>query len=564
MKHLFSIGFLFISCCMYAQVPILLKDIVPGTGSSTEFSDQSAFSLDSLYFFTAAEQDPPGSQQYWVTDGSEAGTHILKSIVPNIGGGTYASYLFSFKGIAYFVATDDVNGGESMWRTNGLTDSTYKFIEDCGLVCSFRGNAIVLGNKLLFTGTDGNGEELWTTDGTIGGTSMLKDIQPGPNSGAPKFYKAANGWVYFAADNNGTNQELWRTDGTEAGTQLFLDLNNSPLSSSIPIPLATVGNNLFFSAVSSTSSGNSELWKTDGTAQGTKLVKGYGPNEGTNIGVYFTETAVLGDKLLFTAFDSLNGRNWWITNGEPNDAHIVKKITNSFGYYTGNRILFSTDSFAIFGANDLVHGWELWRTDGTSDGTYMIKDIYPGIPNGITQYNVVTARYKNRMFFPGLDVAHGMEIWETDGTESGTKRLTDMAYNFSGIYADKQNFVVIGNHLYFTGATNEYGFEVWKLLIDAPVSTEDLPRRTNLNVEIYPNPNQGIFHITGNLERPTPLDAVLTDLQGRMLYTQHFDQLEGSFLRRFEVAGLPTGLYMLTVQTNKGVRTLPVSIVSNL
>ena len=90
----------------------------------------------------------------------------------------------------------------------------------------------VLGNKLLFRGDDGlTGCELWITDGTHGGTMLVKDIATGvggggfPNGSYPgDFVVLANGRAVFAAEDATHGRELWTTDGTSAGTTLLKDI----------------------------------------------------------------------------------------------------------------------------------------------------------------------------------------------------------------------------------------------------------------------------------------------------------------------------------------------------
>ena len=92
--------------------------------------------------------------------------------------------------------------------------------------------------KLIFSANDGiNGDELWISDGTAPGTTLLKDINPaqgyyyygtyypGPQSSYPGHFTAVGGTLYFAANDGTDGDELWKTDGTTAGTALVADIN---------------------------------------------------------------------------------------------------------------------------------------------------------------------------------------------------------------------------------------------------------------------------------------------------------------------------------------------------
>ena len=109
------------------------------------------------------------------------------------------------------------------------------------------------------------GEELWVTDGTTAGTRMVKDLVPAPTSSSPADFVEFAGALFFSADDGRSGRELWRSDGTRPGTARVKDLAVGAASSS-PNQLMVAGGALYFVANSL------ELWSTDGTEAGTKLV----------------------------------------------------------------------------------------------------------------------------------------------------------------------------------------------------------------------------------------------------------------------------------------------------
>src|SRR2546425_8174835 len=99
-----------------------------------------------------------------------------------------------------------------------------------------------------------------------------------------------NGTLYFAGDDGTTGPELWKSDGTTAGTVLVKDIYTGSstfnynghyyghfhqhykiLNSSRPDNLTNVNGTLFF--VADDGMHGRELWKSDGSATGTVLVK---------------------------------------------------------------------------------------------------------------------------------------------------------------------------------------------------------------------------------------------------------------------------------------------------
>src|SRR6185295_8598414 len=130
-----------------------------------------------------------------------------------------------------------------------------------------------------------NGLELWKTDGTAAGTVLVKDINPGANDSYPGYYFADSGFVasggalFFYAQTNAAGGELWKTDGSAAGTVMVKDIEPGA-GSSAPDDLLDLGGVLYFRAA--TSSAGFELWKSDGTVPGTVMVKDIEPGVGSS------------------------------------------------------------------------------------------------------------------------------------------------------------------------------------------------------------------------------------------------------------------------------------------
>ena len=115
-----------------------------------------------------------------------------------------------------------------------------------------------------------HGEEIWRTDGTVAGTTRVTDINPGPSSSSIGLMTVldigAGPRLWFRADNGTSGIELFVSDGTAAGTSLVRDINPGT-SSSFPNYMEKLGNRVIFSANDGTT--GTELWSTDGTTAGT-------------------------------------------------------------------------------------------------------------------------------------------------------------------------------------------------------------------------------------------------------------------------------------------------------
>jgi ELWxxDGT repeat protein len=124
------------------------------------------------------------------------------------------------------------------------------------------------------------------------------------------------------------------------------------------------------------------------------------------------------------------------------------------GYITFNNIVY-------FSHNDDVHGNELWRTDGTATGTYMVKDICPGNIGGMDAYSAGIVIFNSLLYFTAYTTINGRELWKTDGTEAGTVLVKDISPNYS-VSSTPENITVCGNYLIFTADDGTNGKELWK------------------------------------------------------------------------------------------------------
>jgi ELWxxDGT repeat protein len=99
-------------------------------------------------------------------------------------------------------------------------------------------------------------------------------------------------------------------------------------------------------------------------------------------------------------------------------------------------------------------GAEFWKSDGTAAGTTMLKDI--SLLTFDVSSNVVVL--KDKAYFVAYDEANSYQLWESDGTEQGTKRIT------TNISRPVRNLVSDGNQLYFIveRIDQPIALDVWK------------------------------------------------------------------------------------------------------
>jgi ELWxxDGT repeat protein len=311
--------------------------------------------------------------------------------------------------------------------------------------------------KLYFSADNGTtahpNDQLWVSDGTLAGTVQITHFDETLGDPSPGDFTNVNGTLFFTADDGAHGFQLWKTDGTEAGTTVVKVIN--PNGDSNPTYLTDVNGTLLFAAIDGNDGANGySLWKSDGTDAGTVLVKEIYPGHNSNP----TDLTAWNGILYFAANDGVNGKQLWRSDGTTAGTFLLADInpngSSSPANFTpvGNTLFFT----ATDGTAGAAHGKELWATDGTTAGTYMVADINPGPatsnPSGLTNYN-------GTLFFTANDGTHGSQLWKSDGTTAGTVLVA--AIRPGGQSSSPTGLTVYNGTLYFAANDGTDGTQVW-------------------------------------------------------------------------------------------------------
>jgi ELWxxDGT repeat protein len=369
----------------------------------------------------------------WITDGTAAGTRRIESAQLE---GTYGLENFTRVGNMVFVTGD--NRGPGLWKTDGTAEGTV--LVRAGIDAL---NLTAVGSKLFFLARGEVDYDLWVTDGTQAGTRRVHAITPEPVG--PDQFHLFRGYVQpgsmtalgdkllISRKGSRTGEELWISDGTPEGTRLLKDLVPG-LAGSSPRLMTRVGDTVYFVAGGWSGGFALEgapsdvgLWKTDGTARGTRLIKSFANWSGPS------HLTAVGDQLFFVGGDRQNGYGLWRTDGTQRGTRLLLswELSSVIVFPTdgetfiGPKIGWLTDvrSELYFQFDDGRHGPELWRSDGTVAGTWMVTDQRPG-PQGATPTNLTP--FRGRLFYAAHDEAVGVELFTLD-TRGVSRTVTGSA-----------------------------------------------------------------------------------------------------------------------------------------
>ncbi|PIF44192.1 putative secreted protein (Por secretion system target) [Chryseobacterium sp. 52] len=471
-------------------------------------------------------------KEIWKSDGTLAGTVLLKDIIPNQYGSVSGDFnILLLHNKFYFIGS--LGTGYGLYESDGTEAGTVPVKP----LRAPRLNGISADNYFVFEGfdPDGGGMEPWISDGTAAGTKMLKNLMPGNTSSMAnsKFIKL-NNKIYFESNTNGVSAAygdyIWETDGTEAGTVLFNTPPDTELygkssdgkyliltkpnfgsrywvtngNSSQTFEITDIGmpyNNSFIDLNSkiyltgSIQKNGTELFSVDPVSQSSSLASDISRFESSAPHSF----DVLNNELIFVAADrqynnqlckrnkntsqferlsSFGGSSFvgmftspndtffkvgnylYTKNGSPNPMNGLYRtdgtaansgaLSTSLGTSTYDKSFYVNlnDNTLLFSGYNNVLGTELWKIDNTSDTAVLVKDISADDMGSMYNTDSQTAVLNGFAYFVAKENGK-LGIWKSDGTSAGTSKAIQFSYQNGGD-GDIKVLKSFNNKIFFT------------------------------------------------------------------------------------------------------------------
>ncbi|OSZ79129.1 hypothetical protein CAP35_13010 [Chitinophagaceae bacterium IBVUCB1] len=560
MRAIFLYVLLFASLHSFGQAEAFLHfDLVPGTSAGS--NPDNFIVCNGKIFFTATTSAE--GTELWISDGTLTGTKLLKDISSGVSSAfddnAYKPYFVTMNNKVYFNAYTSASGYE-LWESDGTVAGT-KIVQDLmpgSAAGVLNTSKIAYNGKIYLSAFTASGCFPFVCDGTT--MTKLCDADPSVK-GIPDNYESYAGYsgkVYFSASEALTNpegNELWVTDGTVSGTKLLKDINTQfAYAGSNPSNFVVANNKLFFEANDGIN--GYELWVCNGTAAGTIMLKDINAGATDTKPLVLNWYGVYNNKLYFWAY---NGALWssdGTTAGTQKigPANLVQPFTKLAGLEMPNTFA-ECNGKLYFQGGDNTSGTvdqELWVTDGTTPGTKIVKDILPG-NNGSSPYQLIVN--KNLLYFQAMKNPLGdYHLFRSDGTASGTVSIASGNSSVVAPFTQRNVPILFNTKLYYASKwTGNADNELWAMTT-FPASINQLSNDIP-SFSLYPNPNKGTFILQIDNADFATASLMVYDLVGKLVHQQTIASSTQTIALQ-----QPAGIYIVSVKIDDAVLTNQVVI----
>jgi ELWxxDGT repeat protein len=382
-------------------------DVRPGFDSS---DPQELTAAGNVLFFSAISTE--AGRELWRSDGTAAGTYLVRDLTPGnhpLGHARWSDpQPLMAAGNRVFFYTNEEEASPQLWTSDGTEAGTQLlWTMDYTRYLGYSPSFAAIGNSLIYNFDEGmQGVEPWISDGSTAGTKLIKDVNSNTNSSNPQQFVARGDDIFFTADDGVHGNELWITDGASGGTRMVADIYPGRDSSFIN-GLTEFGGQVYFKARNTES--DFELWISDGTAAGTYRVQDFVLGAQGSWPFYF---GGVGSELFLLANDD-QFRTFLATTDGTSAGTTIVKVMDERLYPSDGKSIGSLYFFAIDNPGEAP---ELWRSDGTTTGTFRIWSG-PLLTEDWPRYE----RLYDLTDLNGIAMfRYADTLWRSDGTAAGT------------------------------------------------------------------------------------------------------------------------------------------------
>ncbi|MBC3847023.1 T9SS type A sorting domain-containing protein [Winogradskyella echinorum] len=503
-----------INLCAQIQISNFTFNNVSSSGPSSlqEFNGEIFFS---------ANTDNYG-RELWSSDGTSNNTNLIIDIAPGESNGLVTFFSAILNNELYFNANDnyDYSGGE-IWKTDGSGTNS-------SLVTSYTGRLFGLttvGNLIYFTiKTSNNNLQIWKSDGTQSGTTLVKDNIAIWN--VPTFQGSINNTFIFTIQVPSTNNsKVWRSDGTSSGTFALtgeIDGNGSTGSTSDLSHYIVYNNNLYFIT-------RYYLYKTDGTIANTSQVASVW-NAQNNL-VDFGDTIELNGKIYFL-FYSLGLKKLAIyeSDGTSSGTSEIYSVTGNAYFYpaylnkSGNNLIFTS-----INTNNGTSLYYLNTNNFTLSEIIQIDESPQEPPYFLGNFSALSLdRLNDNLFFMSSpkDTFPEKKGWVFNETSMSLTPYTALDDLYEDYFGQK---IIYNNDLYYSKNNQLWKFDTNSLSLSDVTNNEV--------IQVFPNPTSDFI----NFSQPeTVNDIKVYDINGQLV-------IENQVLinDKLDVRNLNSGIYLI-------------------
>lgn len=313
----------------------------------------------------------------------------------------------------YFLTYNEWPGsGEYLYKTDGTPEGTVEVFE-----ADYNSRVKAIGNKFFFTVL----QRLYVIDGANGTPQLLTEFTDWTH--AANGLTNVNGILYF----HNSYGEVWKSDGTVAGTVKVRALNKI-------INITNVADKAYI--LNETSTGGLELWRTNATG----LLKVKTIREGTGRPAAFPQSAGVGSVFYFTADDGVHGNELWRSDGTALGTFMIKDMntydSTQWGAYEADIKSFVVfNNKLYFSAANENNDWRYYYVSGKTT----ISEVGVVGPVNYSMHH----NGKLYLFAQASASNYDMTLWVTDGTPGSLRVHADIESH------NKVDYAVVNNVLYF-------------------------------------------------------------------------------------------------------------------